>query len=119
MYSTPARVALVAFVAGTVFGQTSESTPEFLAADVRHSRPIMTPSMIGPSAGGDLYQVRYAIMVDLIRMAYGVDKDKVINGPIWISMYRYDVKAKAPAGSTPDAKNRMLQKTCWPTGFTW
>jgi len=104
-----ARIGLIVLLAGAVFGQTNESTPKFLAADVHHSKSIMVPSMIGPSTDGDIYQVRYAIMVDLIRMAYNVDKDKVTDGPIWISMYRYDIKAKAPPGSTAEAKRLMLQ----------
>lgn len=109
MYAAIIRISVIVLMAETVFGQTAESTPKFVAADVRHSKPIMVPSMIGPTSNGDLYHVRYAIMVDLIRMAYGVDKDKVVGGPIWISMYRYDIKAKGPAGSTPDAKRLMLQ----------
>jgi uncharacterized protein (TIGR03435 family) len=69
----------------------------------------MLPSMIGPTSNGDVYQVRYAIMVDLIKMAYGVDKDKVIGGPNWISMYRFDVKAKAPAPLTAESVRQMLK----------
>ena len=48
-------------------------------------------------------------MVDLIRMAYGVEKDKVVGGPPWISMYRFDVKAKAPADLTPESTRLMLK----------
>src|ERR1035438_8098892 len=68
-----------------VMNQTGETPPKFLAADVQHSNPLLAPSMIGPTTRDDLYQVKYAIMVDLIRMAYGVEKDKVVGGPPWIS----------------------------------
>jgi uncharacterized protein (TIGR03435 family) len=48
-------------------------------------------------------------MLDLIRTAYGVDADKVLGGPNWLDGDRFDVVAKAPAGSTPDAMKLMLQ----------
>ena len=111
MHRTGVCAGLLVLAAGAAFGQTGEARADarFLAADVRHSKPTMVPSMIGPSSDGDLYQVRYAIMVDLIRMAYNVEKDKVTDGPIWISMYRYDIKAKAPSGSTAEDKRLMLR----------
>jgi uncharacterized protein (TIGR03435 family) len=89
--------------------QTGETAPKFLAADVHHSNPLLAPSMIGPTTRDDIYQVKYAIMVDLIRMAYGVEKDKVVGGPPWISMYRFDLKAKAPVTLTPESTRLMLK----------
>jgi uncharacterized protein (TIGR03435 family) len=48
-------------------------------------------------------------MVDLIRTAYGVDADKVVGGPHWLEMDRFDVIAKTPPSTTRDAVKPMLQ----------
>lgn len=85
-------------------------TPKFLAADVRHSKSIRVPSMIGPVISGDTYKVQYALLVELVRMAYGiVDKNMVNGGPPWMGSARFDIKAKVPAGATPEAIKLMLR----------
>ena len=48
-------------------------------------------------------------MLDLIRFAYGFTPDKIIGGPSWLEMDRYDVIAKVPSGSTPETEKLMLQ----------
>ena len=55
------------------------------------------------------YEVYYATMVDLIRLAYGVTADKVTGGPNWLEMDRFDVVAKAPPSTTPEAARQMLR----------
>jgi len=104
------RILLIALLCASAFGQTSGSTPKFLAADVRHSKAIAVPSQIGPVTSGDTYKVKYALMIDLLRTAYGVvDKNRVVGGPPWLASGRYDIKAKVPPGSTPEAINLMLR----------
>jgi uncharacterized protein (TIGR03435 family) len=39
-------------------------------------------------------------MVDLIRIAYGIEAEKVAGGPSWLELDRYTVIAKAPAGTS-------------------
>ncbi len=58
---------------------------------------------------GGRYEVRSGTMVDLIGLAYGVDGDKVLSGPSWLDMHRYDVIALAPANTTAPAVKQMLQ----------
>jgi uncharacterized protein (TIGR03435 family) len=48
-------------------------------------------------------------MVDLIRIAYGFDSDKILGGPSWLEMDRFDVIAKLPPDSTPETQKLMLQ----------
>ena len=48
-------------------------------------------------------------MLDLIRIAYGFDPDKVLGGPSWLGMDRFDVIAKVPDDSTPETQKQMLQ----------
>jgi uncharacterized protein (TIGR03435 family) len=48
-------------------------------------------------------------MLDLIRSAYAVDADKVYGGPSWLDYDRFDVIAKAPPATRPEALRLMLQ----------
>ena len=49
-------------------------------------------------------------MVDLIRMAYGFDADKIPGGPNWLEMDRFDVIAKLPRSraGNPEADAAIL-----------
>src|SRR5258708_12787524 len=48
-------------------------------------------------------------MVDLISQAYKIDGDDVWGGPSWLEMDRFDIVAKVPANSKPEAHRAMLQ----------
>jgi uncharacterized protein (TIGR03435 family) len=48
-------------------------------------------------------------MLDLVRIAYNVDPEKISGGPSWLEMDRFDVFAKIPAGSTVESRRLMLQ----------
>jgi uncharacterized protein (TIGR03435 family) len=80
----------------------------FEAADVRVSPKTANPFARTGLARGR-YEARQATMVDLIRFAYGFDSDKVLGGPNWLEMDRYDVVGKVPQGSTPDDHKAMLR----------
>src|ERR1044071_5605193 len=91
------------------FGQTAEPQPRFEAADVRVAAKMQNAlPRTGPVRGGR-YEVKNASMVDLIRFAWGFDTDKVLGGPNWLEMDRFDVVAKVPSGSTPETQKLMLQ----------
>ena len=55
------------------------------------------------------YELRRATMVDLIRTAYAVDADKVVGGPHWLELDRFDVIARVPASATRESVRPMLQ----------
>ncbi|HTW65793.1 MAG TPA: TIGR03435 family protein [Bryobacteraceae bacterium] len=100
---------IAVLLAGAVFCQTSKRPASFEAADVHVSAPVRNPYMRGPRIHNDRYEIRNANMVDLTATAYGVDKDKVIGGPIWLEMDRYDVLAKMPPRTDRAMQNAMLQ----------
>jgi uncharacterized protein (TIGR03435 family) len=91
------------------FGQSPETPPKFEAADVHISAKTVNQFMRIVYARGGRFEVKNATMVDLIRLAYGLDPDKVLGGPNWLEMDRFDVLAKVPADSTPDMQKLMLQ----------
>jgi uncharacterized protein (TIGR03435 family) len=91
-------------------GQPAEVPPKFEAADVHVSAKTALSQAIrsGPARGGR-YEVKNATMVDLIRIAYGFDADKILGGPSWLEMNRFEVIAKLPDGTTLETQRLMLQ----------
>ena len=100
---------LMTLITWAAVGQPGESLPKFEAADVHASRRVSGPLLDGPFTGGGLYKLRFATMVDLIRIAYKVEADKVLGGPTWLELDRFDVIAKAPAGTAPETRRLMLR----------
>ncbi len=101
-----------ACLSGVAFGQTAEPAARFLVADVHPSANPTTPDgydMSGGLLSGGIYYLKRATMLDLIRTAYGVDPQKVIGGPNWLEVNRFDVHAKVPAGTTATTVKPMLQ----------
>lgn len=89
--------------------QSRDAPGKFDAADVHVSAKSANQFLrTGPLHAGR-YEVKSATMVDLIRIAYGFDPDKIVGGPSWLEMDRFDVIAKAPVESTPEALKLMLQ----------
>jgi uncharacterized protein (TIGR03435 family) len=86
----------LAVLAGTAFAQ-SGSTPKFDAADVHVSpkTPLQVPRTNPPRNGR--YEIKNATMLDLVRIAYGVNPQVVLGGPNWLELDRFDVIAKVPA----------------------
>ncbi len=90
---------------------TAQVRPQFEIADV-HVSALGTganQAMRGGSMRAGMYQIQSATMVDLIKTAYGVDADKVLGGPSWLELDRYDVFAKGRDPTSADAARLMLQ----------
>jgi len=49
------------------------------------------------------YEIRAATMLDLIRIAWNFDADRILGGPEWLELDKFDVIAKVPADLTPEA----------------
>ena len=102
----------LACLSATTHAQTPEDLAKFLVAEI-HPSPKFTNSDLSDMSGGLLpggrYVLRRASMVDLIRTAYGVDAAKVLGGPSWLGVDRFDLRAMAPAGTTTVTVKPMLQ----------
>ncbi len=91
------------------FSQSPEATPKFEIADVHVAAKATNPFVRIPPVRAGRYELKNATMVDLVRIAYSFDADKVLGGPSWLEMDRFDVRAKVPADSTPEMHKQMLQ----------
>jgi uncharacterized protein (TIGR03435 family) len=100
---------LLTCTACPAFGQPTDAVPKFEAADVHVSAKTQNPFVRTSPVRGGRYEIKYATMVDLVHIAYGFDTDKVLGGPNWLEMDRFDVAGKIPADSTPDTHKLMLQ----------
>jgi uncharacterized protein (TIGR03435 family) len=81
---------------------------KFEAVDVHASAKSTNPFPRTTVRGGR-YELKTATMVDLIRTAYGFDSEKVVGGPNWLELDRFDVIGKLPEEATPEAQKQMLQ----------
>jgi uncharacterized protein (TIGR03435 family) len=109
-----AGLTFAALLAGALLGQTGASLsttppPGFEIADVRVSAPSTNPNIrrFGPSDGR--YELRDFTMLDLIAEAYDMNGEKVLGGPNWLELDRFDVIAKAPKDATRETAKLMLQ----------
>jgi uncharacterized protein (TIGR03435 family) len=92
-----------------VFAQ-SGSAPKFDAADVHVSpkTPLQVARTNPPRNGR--YEIKNATMLDLVRIAYGVNPEVVLGGPNWLELDRFDVIAKVPADAdAPKALQPLLE----------
>src|SRR5688572_29127436 len=105
MFMRALVVCTLVLVSLPAFGQSTPTRPTFEIADVRVSDRQINIGVTGNAFRDGRYELHNATMVDLIRIAYGVEAEKVVGGPHWLELDRYTVIAKPPAAtSLPDAK---------------
>jgi len=104
-------ITLFALISGAAFGQSAETTPKFDLADVHASAHTtnQNPFMSGGVLRNGRYDLRRASMVELIGTAYGVDTDKVLGGPNWLELDRFDIIARAPNSTPAETVKLMLE----------
>jgi uncharacterized protein (TIGR03435 family) len=105
MKSSFTWLAMAALFCGAAFGQ-----PAFEMADVHVSPHSNNPVMRGGIVRAGQFELRTATMLDLISVAYEINPANIAGGPSWIESERFDVIAKVPANTTPEALPLMLQK---------
>jgi len=90
----------------------ADEAPRFEAAEIRSSAPgtsFRDSFMQGPFVGGGRFEIRKATILDLVRLGWSVQADKIVGGPNWTGTDRFDILAKAPAGAKTADLRLMLQ----------
>jgi len=104
------RLSITGFL---LFGATlaAQTGPAFEVAEIRRSAPAMNPYRFasGGVLRGERYDLRKATVLDMIGFAYGIDQDSIVGGPNWLEFDRFDIAAKAPAGTSAATTQLMLQ----------
>lgn len=103
------RGGLIVVLSASLQGQAAEPLTKFELAGVSPSAPSNITVMRGGVPREGRYELRRATMVDLVRTAYGVDADKVVGGPHWLELDRFDVIARVPRTATRDNVRPALQ----------
>jgi len=101
-------VALLAILPALALDDSADNR-KFEVADVHNSPRTTQPVVRGPFFSTSRYELRFATMLDLIRIAYNVDPEKVTGGPNWLEMDRFDVFAKTASASNAETRRVMLQ----------
>jgi uncharacterized protein (TIGR03435 family) len=105
-------IILVLAAATGAPGQGTDS-PKFVAADVHVSAKSTNttpfPTLRGAPLSDGIYQAKGVTMVDLIQRAYGLTPEKILGGPNWLELDHFDVIAKAPQDTSPEALKQMMQ----------
>lgn len=89
--------------------QATTPPQAFEIADVHISPKTLHPVRRGGTFRAGRYELGDATMVDLIAAAYGIAPNKILGGPSWLGMDRFDVIAKAPQTTSPQDLRVMLQ----------
>ena len=100
---------LIALSAWLCLAQSSEAPAKFEAADVHPSARTAGQQFVRTSTRNGRYEVKAGTMVDLIHTAYGVDTNKILGGPNWLELDRFDVSAKIPPETSVDLQKQMLR----------
>jgi uncharacterized protein (TIGR03435 family) len=91
-----------------IFSPAFAQSPGFEISDVHIAAKSTNMFMRTSPPRNGRYEIHSATMVDLIRLAYGFDADKILGGPSWLEMNRYDVVAKVPSDATLETTAPML-----------
>jgi uncharacterized protein (TIGR03435 family) len=107
-----ASIGLAALLFTAAWAQ-STSSQTFEVADV-HASPGVTNFFSRTVFRGGRYEIHNASIVDLIRIAYGIDDqlskgDKMVGGPNWVDFDRFEVIAKAATNTPQDTMRKMMQ----------
>jgi uncharacterized protein (TIGR03435 family) len=109
MFLRALLVCTVGLLSIPAFGQSAPGKPAFEIADVRVSDRQINVGITGNAIRDGRYELHNATMVDLIRIAYGLEEEKVVGGPSWLELDRYTVTAKAPAATSVADARLMLR----------
>ncbi len=95
---------------------TTASTPKYASVTIAPSADPSNASRAILMIGADQFVSKNSSLMQVIRAAYGVEDDRVVNAPAWLGTDKYDFVAKADAplaGQNIEAsgriQNRMLQ----------
>jgi uncharacterized protein (TIGR03435 family) len=102
---------LTVLITGAAFGQDQPAGARFVAADIHASaKDALDFGSFGSNlAPGKRVTIRGATMTRLISLAYGVPENRVVDGPKWVDVDRFDVLAKPPAAAKLPELQAMMQ----------
>jgi len=95
--------------AASVTAAAASAQPKFDLAEIHASPYSAQPYMRGGDLRGDRVTIRQATMVNLVANAWSIEGDRVLRGPSWLEIDRFDITAKAPRTTSKDDVKLMLR----------
>ncbi len=102
------RPGLIVLFCCALFAQSSDA-PGVVIADIHPSPKSNNDTMRISRIHSGRLEIRKATMLNLLSGAYSIDGDKILGGPNWLELDRYDVIAKVPADSALEKQGPLLQ----------
>lgn len=103
------RPGVIVLFTCALFAQSSDPQ-HYEIADVHVSARTNNDGMRIAQIHSGRLEIRGATMLNLLSGAFAVDSDKILGGPNWLELDRYDVMAKVPKGTTLETQGPLLRE---------
>jgi uncharacterized protein (TIGR03435 family) len=108
------RMSVAATTLAFCLVASAQPAPEgsrFIVAVVQRSPGTANPQTYrsGGFLRGSRYDLHKVTMLDLVRLAYGFEAERIVGGPDWLELDRFDIAAKASPETGPQQLALMLQ----------
>lgn len=102
------RPGVIVLFCGVLFAQTPDA-PGVVIADVHPSAKSNNNNMVIVPVNHGRLEIRKATMLNLLSGAFGIDGDRILGGPNWMELDRYDVYAKVPEDPALEKQGPLLK----------
>ena len=102
------RPGVVLLFCCALFAQSSDA-PGVVVADIHPSAKSNNDNMVIVPVHHGRIEIRKATMLNLLSGAFAIDSDKILGGPNWLELDRYDVIAKVPADPALEKQGPLLK----------
>ena len=102
------RPGVIMLFCCALFAQSSDA-PGVVIADIHPSAKSNNDNMVIVPVHHGRLEIRKATMLNLLSGAFAIDGDKIVGGPNWLELDRYDVIAKVPADPALEKQGPLLK----------
>lgn len=102
------RPGLIVLFCCALFAQSSDA-PEVVTANIHPSARSNNDAMVIVPVNHGRLEIRKATMLNLLSGAFAIDGEKILGGPNWLELDRYDVLAKVPADPALEKQGPLLK----------
>ncbi len=102
------RLGVTILFCRALFAQSSDA-PGVVMADIHASAKSNNDNMVIVPVHQGRMEIRKATMLNLLSGAFAIDSEKILGGPSWLELDRYDVIAKVPADPALEKQGPLLK----------
>jgi uncharacterized protein (TIGR03435 family) len=102
------RPGVILLFCCALFAQSSDA-PGLVIADIHPSARSNNDNMVIVPVHHGRIEIRKATMLNLLSGAFAIDGDKIVGGPNWLELDRFDVIAKVPGDPALEKQGPLLK----------